>query len=235
MNFDYIEFRLICIFINPYFSFRLLTRCVSLQNKKPLLRMRCLFCKTFIIQVWWISNECLKLQNEYLSSWKKWKVKKLHSFRWWFFLFIMNENKQNVRLTYVLLALYNKHTFNFHIKWKIQISVTNNKRHMSFDVHIRWYVGNDSIKWDGSIVGTYHKVSCNPDISCLEASAFQKHCALWPKTGKCSLIIWLGLPSGKIFLSYQISGDSGQFVYQIVVVDVMCQLWQLASENLIST
>lgn len=166
---------------------------------------------------------------------EKMKGKKLHSFRWWFFLFIMNENKQNVRLTYVLLALYNKHTFNFHIKWKIQISVTNNKRHMSFHVHIRWYVGNDSIKWDGSIVGTYHKVSCNPDISCLEASAFQKHCALWPKTGKCSLIIWLGLPSGKIFLSYQISGDSGQFVYQIVVVDVMCQLWQLASENLIST
>ena len=62
-------------FYNSLFSFRLLTRCVSLQNKKPLLRMRCLFCKIFIIQVWWISNECLKLRNEYLSSWKKWKVK----------------------------------------------------------------------------------------------------------------------------------------------------------------
>ena len=127
MNFDYIEFRLICIFTNPYFSFRLLTRCVSLQNKKPLLRMRCLFCKTFIIQVWWISNECLKLQNEYLSSWKKWKVKKLHSFRWWFFLFITNENKQNVRLTYVLLALYNKHTFKFHIneRYKYPLPITS--------------------------------------------------------------------------------------------------------------
>ena len=136
---------------------------------------------------------------------------------------------------YVLLALNNKHTFNFDIKWKIQISVTNNERHMSFDVHIRWYVGNDSIKWDGSIVGAYHKVSCHPDISCLEASAFQKHCSLWPKTGKCSLIIWFGLPSGKIFLSYKISGESGQFTYQFVVVDVMCQQCKLASANLIYT